>query len=71
MPSTWTFSALRPKELALPMPSGDGADPMWRLMKPCVRRSVAPHQVADAADRPGTPERHESFTTTQGEAHAQ
>lgn len=40
MSTAWITSALRPEELAKPMPTGDGLHPMWRLMKPSARSLV-------------------------------
>ena len=35
-------SALRPENLAKPMPTGEGLHPYWRLMHPQYRRSSSP-----------------------------
>lgn len=71
MLSAWTFSALRPEELARPMPTGEELDPMWRLMKPSAREAVASEDVLDVSDLPTQPGRPEPSVDQQGVAHAQ
>lgn len=71
MISAWTFSALRPEELAKPMPTGAGLDPMWRLMKPSARQDAAPQDEADVIDLPIQVGRQTLPVDQQGVANAQ
>lgn len=46
MHNVWIFSP-RPIELCKPMPTDEGLHPMWRLMKPSMRRLFAEHGEPD------------------------
>lgn len=37
MTAAWTLSALRSVDLSNPIPTGEGLDPMWRLIAPALR----------------------------------